>query len=184
MVENDLGAAAEAAVIMTAHYENSTLRERIVEHVFVGEALRAFWRRGIVDVEVLRSEFDAHGYDLVMGRGAIVRHIQFKTGTSTKPGDVSVSTALANKPSGCVIWINVTPHLDMGPFYWFGAMPGSPLPLLDTYGNPRRPTRNKEGERPIRKNHRIVPGRDFRKLDTLDQVLEALFGLLPTGTPA
>ncbi len=31
-------------------------------------------------VEVLRSEFDAHGYHLVMARGPFVRHIQFKTG--------------------------------------------------------------------------------------------------------
>jgi hypothetical protein len=62
------------------HFENSTLRERIVEHVFLGEALRALWRRGIVDVEVLRSEFEARGCDLVMARSTIVRHIQFKTG--------------------------------------------------------------------------------------------------------
>ena len=60
---------------------HSTLRERVVEHVFVGEALRALWKQRIRAVEVLRSEFDAHGYDLVMARGPIVRHIQFKTGT-------------------------------------------------------------------------------------------------------
>jgi hypothetical protein len=60
------------------------LRERIVEHTFVGDALRVFWRRGILDVEVLRSEFDAHGYDVVMVRGDIVRHIQFKTGTGAQ----------------------------------------------------------------------------------------------------
>jgi hypothetical protein len=42
----------------SAHYENSTLRERIVEHVFVGAALRTLWRLGAVDVEVLRSDFD------------------------------------------------------------------------------------------------------------------------------
>src|SRR5271155_4726123 len=75
----------------TAQFENSTLRERVVEHVFVGEALRNLWRRGAVDVEVLRSEFDAHGYDLVLAHGRIVRHIQFKSGTSKKPGDISVS---------------------------------------------------------------------------------------------
>jgi hypothetical protein len=40
--------------------------------------LRALWCRGVFDVEVLRSEFDAHGYDLVMARGRIVRHIQLK----------------------------------------------------------------------------------------------------------
>jgi hypothetical protein len=33
-----------------------------------------------VNVEVLRSEFDAHGYDLVLARGHTVRHIQLKTG--------------------------------------------------------------------------------------------------------
>lgn len=73
-----------------AHFEHSTLREHIVEHVFVGDALRALWRRGVLDVEVLRSEFDAYGYDIVMARGPVVRHIQFKTGKTKKPGDVSL----------------------------------------------------------------------------------------------
>ena len=27
-----------------AHFSHSTLRERIVEHLFVGDALRALWR--------------------------------------------------------------------------------------------------------------------------------------------
>jgi hypothetical protein len=72
----------------TAHFENSTLREHIVEHLFVGDVLRALWCRGVTDIEVLRSEFDSHGYDLVMGSGGIVRHIQFKTGTSPKPSEV------------------------------------------------------------------------------------------------
>lgn len=48
------------------HSIHSTLRERIVEHVFVGDALRRLWQLGVTDVEVLRSEFDAGGYDLVM----------------------------------------------------------------------------------------------------------------------
>jgi hypothetical protein len=63
----------------TSHYLHSTLRERIVEHVFVGDALRRLWQHRVTDVEVLRSEFDAGGYDLVMSRGRIDRHIQFKT---------------------------------------------------------------------------------------------------------
>jgi hypothetical protein len=52
----------------------------------------------------LRSEFDAHGYDLVMTQGRAARHIQFRTGTSKRPGGVSVSLSLANKSGGCVIW--------------------------------------------------------------------------------
>jgi len=57
------------------NFTHSTLRERIVEHIFVGDVLRALWRRGILDVEILRPEFDAHGYDVVLSRGRIVRHV-------------------------------------------------------------------------------------------------------------
>src|ERR1700674_6092705 len=81
------------------HFTHSTLRERIVEHVFMGDVLRALWRRGVTDVEILRPEFDAHGYDVVMSRGPIVRHVQLKTQAVAK---VSVGRALAEKPSGCV----------------------------------------------------------------------------------
>ncbi len=116
------------AYVDAAHHLHSSLREKIVEHVFVGEALRALWRRGIFGVEVLRGEFNAHGYDLVMGRGKVVRHIQFKTGVRDKPRRVSVASVLADKPSGCVIWIQVDNGLDMRCFWWLGAEPGEALP--------------------------------------------------------
>jgi hypothetical protein len=161
------------------HFENSTLRERIVEHVFVGEALRALWCRGIVDVEVLRSEFDAHGYDLVMARSTIVRHIQFKTGKSAKPGDVSVSVTLADKPSGCVLWIRVSDNLDIGPFFWFGGEPGRPLPPIEGFEIPKRATHNKDGERPLRKHHRLIPANKFLRLESISDVLDKLFETLP-----
>lgn len=160
------------------HSIHSTLRERIVEHAFVGDSLRALWSRGVVDVEVLRSEFDAHGYDLVMERGKIVRHIQLKTGQSKRPERVSVALALGEKPSGCVIWIKVTDNLDMGPFFWFGAAPGEPLPALGEFEVPKRATHNKAGVRPPRSRHRLIPKGGFRELADLNAVLEALFGSL------
>lgn len=159
------------------HSRKSTLRERIIEHVFVGEALRLLWRAGITDVEVLRSEFDAFGYDLVMEQEKIVRHIQFKTDTS-KPRNVSVAQALGKKPSGCVVFIQVTPNLDMGPFYWFGGAPGEPLPSLTDYPSPTRTTPNKAGEYPARQNHKAIPTNAFKKLDDLATVLAFLFGPL------
>lgn len=116
----------------TAHYRHSSLRERIVEHVFVGDALREFWKEGVTDVEVLRSEFDAYGYDLIMSRGSIVRHIQFKTGMQRKPRRVSIARAL-RKPSGCVVWIRVSADLRLEPFYWLGGKPGAPLLANATY---------------------------------------------------
>ena len=161
------------------HFTHSTLRERIVEHVFVGDVLRTLWRRGVTDVEILRPEFDAHGYDVVMSRGPVVRHVQLKTQAE---GKVSVGRALAEKPSGCVIWIGLSREtLELGPFLWFGGAPGLPLPDISMYPNPRRATHNKEGVRPVRKNHHELPSAAFTKLKTLDEVVVRLFGELPGG---
>jgi hypothetical protein len=165
-----------------AHSLYSRLRERIVEHVFIGEALRALWRRGVFDVEVLRGETDAHEYDLVMVRGAIVRHIQFKTGVRSKPGRVKIASALTDKQSGCVIWIQVNNDLAMKAFWWLGAGPMESLPDLGDRRD-RRIARTKDGTRPAREAHRLVNGSRFRKFSTLDEVLEALFGRLPAGRP-
>jgi len=152
-----------------AHSSHSLLREKIVEHVFVGEALRALWRRGVFDVQILRAEFDVHGYDLVMERGKIVRHIQFKTGVR-KPQRVLVSSALAEKPSGCVIWILVNNGLDMMRFWWLGDGPQAPLPSLGD-------RRYKRRGRP-RENQRVVNRSQFRAIETLDELLETLLGPL------
>lgn len=154
--------------------EHSTLRERIVEHIFVGDVLRTLWQRGVSDVEILRPEFDAHGYDVVMSRGRIARHIQLKTQAK---GEVSISQVLSEKPSGCVIRILLNKEsLELGPFMWFGGAPGEPLPNISQYRNPRRATHNSQGVRPMRKNHRLLPPSAFTKLSTLDEVVERLFG--------
>jgi hypothetical protein len=169
--------------VTNRHSTNSSLRERIVEHVFVGDALRRLWQLGIVNVEVLRSEFDAHGYDLVFARAHTVRHIQLKTGLAKRPGDVSVPISLADKPSGCVIWISVTDELDLGPYYWFGGAPGEPLPDVSGYSIPLRATHNKMGVRPSRPNHRLIPKAHFEPLNTIDTLLIKLFGMFPNVQP-
>ena len=58
------------------HSLHSVLRERIVEHLLTGELLRRLWSFGITSVEILRSEFDRGGYDLVADNGPVVRHVQ------------------------------------------------------------------------------------------------------------
>jgi hypothetical protein len=154
---------------------HSTLRERIVEHIFVGEALRILWDKDITDVEVFRSEFDAHGYDLAMAQRDIVRHIQLKTSLK-KPRKISIAQSLAEKPSGCVIWIQITPDLKLGPYYWFGGTLGNQLPKISEFPNAMRPTRNKKGERPIRRNYREVPLSKFEEVKSLLEILEKRFG--------
>ena len=40
------------------HTVNSSTREKVLEHLFVGDLLRCLWRRGARDIEVLRAEVD------------------------------------------------------------------------------------------------------------------------------
>jgi len=164
----------------SSHYLHATLRERIVEHVFVGDALRRLWQRGVRDVEVLRSEFDAGGYDLVMGRGRIVRHIQFKTVlVGGRAASTTVSLKLREKPSGCVVWIVVTPDLTLDSFLWLGGPPGEPLPDIGGLPVARHTKADTVGVKAQRVNHRVVPRGRFEVLPSLDAVLLRLFGPLP-----
>jgi len=163
----------------TSHYLHSTLRERIVERVFVGDALRWLWQRNVTDVEVLRSEFDAGGYDLVMSYRKIVRHIQFKTTmVNGKAASIKASLKLMDKPSGCIIWIIVTPELVLHSYLWLGGPPGQPLPYIQDMRVARHTKANAEGKKAERPDHRIVPRGRFEKLGSLNEVLERLFGPL------
>jgi hypothetical protein len=168
------------------HSEHSMLRELIIEHLFIGEALRKFWRCGVTDVEVTRSEIDAFGYDLVMSRGEIVRHIQLKTmKLGGKAKNVKVSLKLQKKSGGCVVWIVVDPAtLNMESFLWFGSsMPGEPLPNISDLKIARHTKGDATGEKKERTDHRFVKRSRFEKLKTLDDVLAKLFGALPEEMP-
>ena len=158
------------------HHQNSSLREKIVEHLLVGEILRELWRRGVTDTEILRSEYDGFGYDLVLSRSELVRHIQLKSSKGPKPKKVGIATSLETRPSGCVLVTCVDDHLNLGPFYWFGNEPGVPLVLPEKLPVLRRTTRNKEGVRPDRLNYRELPPRYFLRLDDIQDVIVRLMG--------
>lgn len=162
------------------NYILSTLRERIVEHVFIGDALRRLWQLGIGDVEVLRSEFDAGGYDIVMCRGAITRHIQLKTLIAGgKAKTIKANLRLMDKPSGCVIWIIVSSALNLESFLWFGAAPGEPLPDIRAFPVARHTKGNASGLKNERPNHRVIAKGKFDKVADLDGILQCLFGPMP-----
>ncbi|MGF6611454.1 hypothetical protein OKW45_006376 [Paraburkholderia sp. WSM4175] len=129
---------------------------------------------------MLRSEFDAGGYDLVMSYGPTVRHIQFKVMVAGgKRASVTASLKLMDKPSGCILWIVVTDALDFHSFLWFGNSPGQPLPDLRTLKIATHTKANAEGMKLPRLGQRTVPRSAFTPLASLDDVLERLFGPLP-----
>jgi hypothetical protein len=147
--------------------------------VFVGDALRRLWQLGVTDVEVLRSEFDAGGYDLVMSYREVVRHIQLKTVMADgKAANTKVSLKLMEKPSGCVIWIILTPELHLQSYLWLGGPPGKPLPNIRDMKVAKHTKGNAKGVKTARPNFRIVPRSQFEQLKTLDALLRRLFGPL------
>src|SRR6476620_10460783 len=56
----------------------SSCLEKVLEHRFLAELTSALWLGGVRDFEVLRSDVDSHGYDLVIEANGILRHIQLK----------------------------------------------------------------------------------------------------------
>ncbi|MCA1908684.1 MAG: hypothetical protein LDL39_10015 [Magnetospirillum sp.] len=160
------------------HYVNSSARERLIEHLFLAEILRELWKRGIHDPEVLRSEVDNAGYDLVIGVGTIVRHIQLKSSVSTaKTAKQSVNIRLMEKPSGCVVWAELDENtIQIGPFRWFGCLPGNPLPSILDYPITKHTKGNKDGVKTERPNLRDIAKGKFEVVKTMSQLVGKLFG--------
>lgn len=160
----------------TAQYLESSLREQMLEHIFVADLLRCLWRNKIYNVEILRGEVDRGGYDLVVECNGIVRHIQFKASHKTaKTSRVDINLNLASKPSGCVIWIWFDPDtMELGPFRWFGGEPGQPLPPLGDRVT-RHSKGNAEGTKTERSNSRTLNKGQFTALAGIEDVVRVLF---------
>jgi hypothetical protein len=89
------------AAFDTSHFLQSSLREKLLEHVFIGKLLQCLWRQGRRDIEVLRAEIDYSGYDIVLECNSVVRYVQFKSShRDATTRAVNVSRSLAKKRGG------------------------------------------------------------------------------------
>jgi hypothetical protein len=161
-----------------AHYTESSARENLVEHVFLGELLRGLWRKNVRDLEVLRPEVDSGGYDLALEFKGLTRHVQFKSSfVGARRSDVTASIKLLDRPSACILWIYFDPEtLLLGPFLWFGGAAGEKIPPLgDKIAKHTKP--NAMREKADRPAHRVIPKSRFDKLATIDAVIEKLIGV-------
>jgi hypothetical protein len=146
-----------------AHYEESSARENLIEHVFLGELLRGLWRKNIRDLEVLRPEVDSGGYDLALEFRGVTRHMQLKSSfTGARRSEVTANVKLLDRPSACILWIFFDPDtLSLGPFLWFGGQPGERIPLFgEKIARHTKP--NSKLEKADRPAHRQEPLRDAR----------------------
>jgi hypothetical protein len=170
--------ATSAHELVRDRYLYSSLREQILEHIFISEVLKAMWRMGYRDMEVLRSEVDNAGYDLVLAHRGIIRHVQLKASyVDARTAHQTVHMALAEKPGGCVIWLRFDPEtLALGPFLWFGGRPGEPLPDIGSMPVARHAKGDAKGVKKERPNLRRVSRASFSQFDTMKQLIVELFG--------
>jgi hypothetical protein len=61
------------------HSEHSSYREKLLEHLFIGEVQRYLWCQDVTTAELLRPDVDSGGYDLVIACNTVIRHIQLKS---------------------------------------------------------------------------------------------------------
>lgn len=163
---------------MKAHYLKSSFREKLIEHLFIGELLKLSWSRAEYSLEISKPEVDASGYDIIAESNGYIRHIQLKgsyTGASTSTQ--KVHTALYNKPSGCVIWIIFNPEsLNLGPFLFFGNNAGEPLPDLSNFRIAKHTKGDAQGIKAERPNIRVLNKGHFRRYSTINELYNTLFG--------
>jgi hypothetical protein len=162
-------------------YMKSAFYEQLVEHVFVSEVLQETWYYFGETVEVLRSEVDASGYDLVFECNDVMRHVQLKTSKEdAKTSSQKVNVALATKPGGCVVWLvrhedDVTCRMRLS-YLVFAGEAGQPLPTLGDFKVARHSKANADGVKSQRPSIRVVPKSRFMHVATTRELVARLFG--------
>ena len=169
------------SVMADSDFLHSSRREKLIEHVFVGEVLRNLWRAGVHEVDILRAETDAAGYDIIIEVGTVSRHIQLKASAqSARTSRQKINVALCSKNSGCVLWVLFNPStMEIGPFLWFGGEPDEPLPDITGFPVGKHTKGNAEGVKAERRNIRVIAKRKFTKVVSISGVIEKLFGPTP-----
>ena len=164
-----------------AQFMRSQYREKMIEHVVIAELWKEAWFRRQTVLEVLRSEVDGSGFDLLLECNGTQRHVQLKAsiqGGSTRHQNINAS--LAARAGGCVIWIVFDGNQDDGltslHYLFFGGGPGRNLPSLDEYKVAKHTRANAKGVKGERPAIRRLARSQFTQIDSTANLFTALFG--------
>jgi hypothetical protein len=168
-------------------YLKSNFFEQLVEHVFISEILQEAWYSFGKTVEVLRSEVDGSGFDVVLECDGVLRHVQLKTSrpdAATRSQKVNV--ALGEKPSGCVVWLlrredGKTRRISLD-YLYFGRGPRERLPSLDGFKIATTTKGDSTGFKKDRPNVRVVPKSSFKPVGSTRELVGVLFGVRESST--
>ncbi|AMN48930.1 hypothetical protein [Psychrobacter sp. P2G3] len=162
---------------MSKHFEHSSFREKLIEHLFISEMLKLSWLKGDCQLEVMKPEVDNAGCDVVLELNNVIRHIQLKASKlDGKTSRQNIHTRLATKPSGCVIWIIFDEDtLELCSFYFYGSEAGKPLNDLGNVRVAKHTKGNAEGIKAERPNIRSINKGQFTRHDSIEDLYDVLF---------
>ncbi|NJK45255.1 MAG: hypothetical protein HC933_14150 [Pleurocapsa sp. SU_196_0] len=117
--------------------QNSTFFENLLEHRFLFDLRRELVLRDTPELlNVLKSDVDIFGFDLVLAVGDKSVHVQMKTRSGKPPANpYMISEALWRLPNACVIWmLYSSENLEPTGYYLFGF----PMPDLEKFSVAKR----------------------------------------------
>ena len=163
---------------MNKHSEHSSYREKLIEHLFIGELLKLSWKNGDCQLEVSKPDVDNSGYDIIAEQHGVLRHIQLKASyIGGKTAKQKVHIKLAEKPAGCVIWVYFNADtLDLGPFLYFGSGLNEALPNIENARIGKHTKGNQDGVKAERPNIRDINKGEFTSYSTVHEIYTVLFG--------
>lgn len=170
---------------MSKNNEHSSYREKLIEHLFVGELLKLSWLEHECGLEIAKPEVDNSGYDIIAECYGVVRHIQLKTShTFSSTSLQKVHIKLADKPSGCVVWIIFDEDsLKFKEFLFYGEQAGEPLPNIDNLKVAKHTKGNKDGVKNERPNIRVINKGQFESINSIGSLFQKLFCITPSEAP-
>lgn len=166
--------------------ENSTrssLRESIIEHVFIGEILKFLWEEHATQVEVLKPQVDDAGYDIVIeckrnsnSDISTPHYIQLKSAfVGSATAKVSLSKKLISKRNWCVIWVFFDPKFTLKSYLCFGSAFGHTSSDIAKLNQTKHAKGDSTGNKAIRPGHFDVPKGKFVELTMINDVIDKLF---------
>ena len=161
---------------------HSSFRENMLEHVFIAELQQEAWFRRWTTMEILRSEVDDSGYDIVAECDGVVRYIQLKASRpEAKVSFQKVNISLAEKPGGCVVWMQyeedrARPNRVALGYLYFGRAVGQTLPSLEGFKTATHTKANAKGVKAERPAIREIRKSQFERIETAEALMVKLFG--------
>jgi hypothetical protein len=162
---------------MKEHSINSSFREKLIEHLLIGELLKVSWINKDFSLEVSKPEVDNSGYDLIIESNGVLRHVQLKASyVGAKTTRQKIHVSLAAKPSGCIVWVYFNKeNLELGPFLFFGDKPGEPLPNLSEFKVAKHTKGDADGFKAERPNIRTINKGSFKSYESIKELYQVLF---------